>query len=422
MIGLKRGTVELCEHELEWEENAALTIEKLKRIFGVAAVDIAHVGSTSITKIKAKPIIDIAVAVNSFEDVTPLVPVLEANGFLRRHWETADQLLFACGDYSRPGGIQTHFIHVVKAGSREWRNYINFRDYLNAKPDVAKEYEALKVRLADKYRNDPGRKKYLEGKYGFITRTLRKALVWSYLGKTVTVVVDRPMGSAHPKHPNLIYPINYGYLEGVMGGDGENLDVYILGADHPLKEFTGRVVAIVHRENDVEDKLVAAPLDMKPNQTEIMEAVGFQEKYYKTHLEHLYHKSCGMIVVRKGGNTHEYLLLHEANANAWSFPKGHMEVGETEIQTAIREVKEEAGLTPNVIDGFKEVISYKIAPIYEKTVVLFLAESAEKVIVKQDEITDYQWVNLENAKALLRHKHFADVLDKAESAVQSLSF
>lgn len=414
MIGLPRGTVELCNHETEWEENAAYTIRKLKQIFGAAASDIQHVGSTSIVRIKAKPIIDIVVAVRSFEDVTPLVPVLEANGFLRRHWETADQLLFACGDYSRPAGIQTHFIHVVKTASPEWRDYINFRDYLNAKPAVAKEYETLKVELAGKYKNGPGRKKYLEGKRSFILQTLRKALVWSYLGKTVTVTVDRPAGSVHPKHSELIYPINYGYIEGVLGGDGEDLDVYVFGVTLPVNSFTGRVVAIVHRENDIEDKLVAAPLDMKPNQAEITEAIGFQEKYFITRLEYLYHKSCGMIVFRSDRGVREYLLLHKAGANIWSFPKGHMETGETEMQTAIREVKEEAGLAPKVIDGFKEEISYKIAPIYEKTVVLFLAESAENVTIKRDEIADYRWADIKNAKALLKHNFFADVLDKAE--------
>lgn len=414
MIGLPRGTVELCNHETEWEENAAYTIRKLKQIFGAAASDIQHVGSTSIVRIKAKPIIDIVVAVRSFEDVTPLVPVLEANGFLRRHWETADQLLFACGDYSRPAGIQTHFIHVVKMTSPEWRDYINFRDYLNAKPAVAKEYETLKVELAGKYKNGPGREKYLEGKRSFILQTLRKALVWSYLGKTVTVTVDRPAGSVHPKHSELIYPINYGYIKGVLGGDGEDLDVYVFGVTLPINEFTGRVVAIVHRENDIEDKLVAAPLDMKPNQAEITEAIGFQEKYFITRLEYLYHKSCGMIVFRSDRGVREYLLLHEAGANVWSFPKGHMEAGETEMQTVIREVKEEAGLAPKVIDGFKEEISYKIAPIYEKTVVLFLAESAEKVMIKRDEIADYRWADIKNAKSLLKHKFFADVLDKAE--------
>lgn len=285
MIGLKRGTVELCEHEAEWEGNAALTIEKLKRIFGTAAVDIAHVGSTSIMQIKAKPIIDIAVAVNSFEDVMPLIPALQANGFLHRPCDIANQLLFACGDYSRPDGTQTHFIHVVKDGSREWRDYINFRDYLNAKPDVAREYETLKVELANKYKNDPGRERYLEGKHGFITRTLRKALIWSYLGKIVTITVDRSVGSVHPKHPDIIYPVNYGYIKGVMGGDGEDLDVYILGVSQPLKKFTGKVVAVIYRENDVEDKLIATPQNVSFTADEIAKAVRFQEKYFNSSIE-----------------------------------------------------------------------------------------------------------------------------------------
>lgn len=115
--------------------------------------------------------------------------------------------------------------------------------------------------------------------------TLRDALAWSYLGKAVTVAVDRPMGSAHPKHPGMIYPINYGYIEGVLGGDGEDLDVYILGVDQPVKEFTGRIVAIVHRENDVEDKLVAAPDGVSFSSEEIEKAVRFQEKYFDSRIE-----------------------------------------------------------------------------------------------------------------------------------------
>lgn len=115
---------------------------------------------------------------------------------------------------------------------------------------------------------------------------LRKALVRSYLGKTVTVVMDRPMGYVHKKENyTLTYPINYGYIPGVLGGDGEELDVYVLGTDKPLKEFTGKVIAIVNRENDVEDKLVAAPSDMTFSKDEIEEAVHFQEQYYITEIE-----------------------------------------------------------------------------------------------------------------------------------------
>ena len=76
-----------------------------------------------------------------------------------------------------------------------------------------------------------------------------------YLGKTITVKMDRPMGSRHPKW-NFIYPVNYGFIENTISGDGEELDAYVLGVDEPLDEFTGTVIAIIHRTNDNDDKLV----------------------------------------------------------------------------------------------------------------------------------------------------------------------
>ena len=163
-----------------------------------------------------------------------------------------------------------------------------------------------------------------------MTYEQRKEQVESYLGKTVTVKIDRPIGSVHPKHSDMVYPINYGYIPGVIGGDGEELDVYILGVNKPLEEFTGKIIGIIHRENDVEDKLVAAPEGMVFNQSEIVEAVHFQEQYYKTTVEALYQKSCGAIIYRKINDNIEYLLLLQKKSQTWSFPKGHMEYGETE--------------------------------------------------------------------------------------------
>ncbi|MEG2396827.1 MAG: inorganic diphosphatase [Oscillospiraceae bacterium] len=117
----------------------------------------------------------------------------------------------------------------------------------------------------------------------------RKALVNSYLGKIVEVKIDRPIGYVHKKEKySLTYPINYGYIPDVIGGDGEELDVYVLGVDHPVETFTGKIVGIIHRENDVEDKLVAAPEDMIFYQNEIAKAVNFQEQYYITTVEALY--------------------------------------------------------------------------------------------------------------------------------------
>ena len=289
MIGLARGTVKLCEHEKEWELEAQNTISRLKNILGNVIKDIQHVGSTSILSIKAKPIIDIALAVNDFYDILSFEKELKDAGFYYRpnaQVTIKNQLLFACGNfYEGTGNLQTHFIHVVRTNSMDWINYINFRDYLNNTPSVAKEYEDLKVSLALQVPVDNGREMYLKGKHDFIVYTLRKALVKSYLGKTVNIKIDRPIGSIHPKHPGLIYPINYGYIPNVLGGDGEELDVYLLGIDVPVEEYTARIIGIVHRHNDVEDKLVAAPEGFNFDQNKITEAVHFQEQYYESEIE-----------------------------------------------------------------------------------------------------------------------------------------
>ena len=79
------------------------------------------------------------------------------------------------------------------------------------------------------------------------------------IGATVTVTVDRPLGSYHPEHKDMYYPVNYGYIKGITAPDGEEQDAYILGVDKPVSEFTGQVIAIVHRYNDVEEKWVVAP-------------------------------------------------------------------------------------------------------------------------------------------------------------------
>lgn len=289
MIGLKRGTVQLCEHEKEWEIEAQNTIARLKEILGDVIKDIQHVGRTSILTIKAKPIIDIALAVDDFDDILSYEKQLKDAGFYYRPNAQAslrDQLLFACGNYyDGTGDLQTHFIHVVLTGSMDWINYINFRDYLNKTPSAAKEYEDLKVSLAQQVPIDSGREKYLKGKRDFIIYTLRKALVNSYLGKTVTILIDRPVGSVHPKHDDIIYPINYGFIPGVLGGDGEELDVYLLGVDIPLSEFTGKIIGIVHRHNDIEDKLVMAPEETSFTAEEISGAVRFQEQFYDSEIE-----------------------------------------------------------------------------------------------------------------------------------------
>lgn len=100
------------------------------------------------------------------------------------------------------------------------------------------------------------------------------------IGDIVKVTVDRAMGTYHPEHPDMYYPINYGYIEGIMAPDGEEQDAYILGVEEPLNEFTGKIIAIIHRNDDIEEKWVVAPVDMKFSEDQIMKQVHFQEQYF----------------------------------------------------------------------------------------------------------------------------------------------
>lgn len=109
----------------------------------------------------------------------------------------------------------------------------------------------------------------------------RQRLVRSYLGQKIHVLVDRPIGY---NHKGILYPINYGYIPGVMAGDGEEQDVYILGVSRPVAEFDGIVIGAAVRRDDVEDKLIAAPEGMYFSQDEMARAVHFQEQYFDSRI------------------------------------------------------------------------------------------------------------------------------------------
>ena len=102
-----------------------------------------------------------------------------------------------------------------------------------------------------------------------------------FLNKTIDIKVDRPLGSKHPKH-GFIYPVNYGYVPNTTSGDGEELDAYILGIYEPLETFTGKCIAIIHRTNDNDDKLVIVPENNFFSNREIHVLTDFQEQYFKS--------------------------------------------------------------------------------------------------------------------------------------------
>ena len=104
------------------------------------------------------------------------------------------------------------------------------------------------------------------------------------IGKIVKVIVDRPLGTCHPNYSDLYYSVNYGYIPNIIATDGEEQDAYILGVNEPIKEFNGKVIAVIHRFNDIEEKWVVAPKGASFTKDEIMKQVDFQEQFFKTEI------------------------------------------------------------------------------------------------------------------------------------------
>lgn len=172
---LKRDHVNLVPHNPEWPRLAQDEIDKLKSILPVSTIiDIQHIGSTAISGLSAKPILDIQIAVPSLEVMKLIaVPLLQKLGY--EYWANnpdPNRMFFVKG-MPPYGGQRTHHVHIFEHNSDHWCNKLIFRDYLRSHPDLAKEYEQLKAKLAQEHLHD--REKYTDEKLGFVNRILEQA-------------------------------------------------------------------------------------------------------------------------------------------------------------------------------------------------------------------------------------------------------
>ncbi|MDD4493640.1 MAG: GrpB family protein [Eubacteriales bacterium] len=195
-IGLKRGVVELADLDPEWETLAVETIQRLWNILGDVAVDIQHVGSTAIKGIKAKPIIDIAVAVRDFESVKPFIAKIEEADFVYRPEDDDDWKLYFVRR-SDNGATTTHHVHIVRVDNEHWKDFILFRDFLNQNKSVSADYETVKLKLMVEYKND--RLQYTNGKHDFVMQTLELARIWDDFGREFSEITPIIKGWSEDK-------------------------------------------------------------------------------------------------------------------------------------------------------------------------------------------------------------------------------
>lgn len=170
MIGLKRGTVKLVEHNTSWQLSFEREAKKLRKVFGQDCIDIQHVGSTAIPEILAKPIIDIALIVSSLRKAKRYAKKLKEIGYkIKKNDARKERLFFTKG----PEEKRTHYLHISEIGSDYAEDMILFRDYLCNHKNAAKAYSELKENLAEKYKNT--REVYTAKKEGLVKEVIKKA-------------------------------------------------------------------------------------------------------------------------------------------------------------------------------------------------------------------------------------------------------
>lgn len=184
------------------------------------------------------------------------------------------------------------FLKEVKGGKK----YPNFKDLWLFRRDIKKEEitfpdgEAIDYKWVtiDEFMKMYNNKEIVPTvdfgveEYNLALRTEQRKS-YGYLDKEVNVKIDRPLNSKHPKH-GFKYELNYGYIPNTTSGDGEELDCYVLGVDEPITEFTGKCIAVIHRLNDDDDKLIVVPEGKEFTDEEIKKLTYFQEQYFESEI------------------------------------------------------------------------------------------------------------------------------------------
>ncbi len=234
------------------------------------------------------------------------------------------------------------------------------------------------------------------------------------LGKLIRVCVTEAVGTKMPTGG--IYTLNHGKAIGKFRASSPISGVFILGIDNPVKHFDGRVIAVLRFRDNGEQKIIAAPKSKRFIDWEIRRSVAFYTGNRPFSLDCYYERSCGAVVYRIINKEVRYLLIKNRRSSNWSFPKGHVEDGETSEETAKREVFEEAGIRIKIFPGFTSKSQYTIQNRIQKTVQIFVATTNdEQTKIQPEEIEDYIWLPFKSAYNCLKFENDKTILKDANS-------
>lgn len=218
---------------------------------------------------------------------------------------------------------------------------------------------------------------------------------------------------------NIFGCLGEGFYSGYVSTDKvKNKKAYILSRTPVKDNFQGIVVAVANFE-DNEKRLIVAPENQTFYEPEICTRLDSLRNVKLTSIKCLFEKSCGGIVFYNGKQNTKILLVKNTNGKYWSFPKGHIEKNESEKETAAREIKEETGLDVDIVGDFREVSDYCPFGKIRKHVVFFLAQAfTDEVKLQEEEIAEYIWVDLQQARKICSYDNDLRIIDKAETAIK----
>lgn len=255
-----------------------------------------------------------------------------------------------------------------------------------------------------------------------------------------TVKMDRPLGSVHPDIPTMVYPVNYGYVKGIIAGDGEEQDAYVLGVDVSVDEFTGKRIAVVKRNDDVEDKWIIVPENIMYTRQQIEDMIHFQEQYFDSHIEMVneemwdaydkneyklgYQIPRSMAKELEDGVYHVVVMVYTMNYQGkilstqrsrnktnplkWEVTGGSILTGENAEDGAIRELKEETGLEVNygeLIEMYK-FVDDKRHCIYHGFFNYIPKEKEYEIVLQAGETMNYQFLDYDEFEELVKSERF----------------